>query len=137
MTTELRAETSTLNVRGPVLRAGDDDFDPARHIWNGMIDRRPALIVRAAGAADVVAAVNFARDENLSLAIRGGGHSASGTSVSDGGLMLDLSQMKGIRLDLARRTARAQAGLTWAEFDAETQAFGLATTGGVVSSTGV
>ena len=137
MTTELRTETSPLNVQGRVLRAGDTEFESARHIWNGMIDRRPALIVQAAGAADVVAAVNFARDENLPLAIRGGGHSASGTSVSDGGLMLDLSQMKGIRLDLARRTARAQAGLTWAEFDAETQAFGLATTGGVVSTTGV
>ena len=89
MTTELRAETLSLSVRGRVLRAADAEFDSARHIWNGMIDRRPALIVRAAGAADVVAAVNFARDENLPLAIRGGGHSASGTSVSDGGLMLE------------------------------------------------
>ena len=137
MTTELRAETLSLSVRGRVLRAADAEFDSARHIWNGMIDRRPALIVRAAGAADVVAAVNFARDENLPLAIRGGGHSASGTSVSDGGLMLDLSLMKEVRVNLARRTARAQAGLTWGEFDAATQAHGLATTGGVVSTTGI
>src|SRR5919204_3835710 len=102
-----------------------------------MIDRRPSLVVRCAGAADVVAAVNFARDQNLPLAVRGGGHSAAGSSVCDGGLMLDLSHMKGIRVDPARRTARAEAGLTWAEFDRETQAFGLATTGGVVSMTGI
>lgn len=137
MTTELRAETLSLSAQGRVLRSADAEFDSARHVWNGMIDRRPALIVRAAGAADVVAAVTFARDENLSLAIRGGGHSASGMSVSEGGLMLDLSLMKAIQIDPARRTARAQAGLTWGEFDAATQACGLATTGGVVSTTGI
>jgi FAD/FMN-containing dehydrogenase len=137
MAIEERVEALPLSVRGRVLRSDDDEFEAARHIWNGMIDRRPDVIVRAAGAADVVAAVTFAREENLPLAIRGGGHSASGSSVSDGGLMLDLSLMKGIRVDPARRTARAQAGLTWAEFDAETQAFGLATTGGVVSTTGI
>src|SRR5690348_3195070 len=130
MTTEQRIDASHLTVRGRVLRDGDDGFDAVRHIWNGMIDRRPSLIVRAAGAADVVSAVNFAREHSIPLAIRGGGHSASGTSVSEGGLMLDLSLMKGIRVDPARRTARAEAGLTWGEFDAETQAFGLATTGG-------
>src|SRR5579872_1024262 len=129
MTTEQRLNASQLNVRGRVLRGTDDDFDAVRHIWNGMIDRRPSLIVQAAGAGDVVSAVNFAREQNLPLAIRGGGHSAAGSSVSDGGLMLDLSQMKGVRVDPAPRIARAQAGLTWAEFDAETQAFGLATTG--------
>jgi FAD/FMN-containing dehydrogenase len=137
MTTEQRVETSALSLRGPVLRPGDEGFETARHIWNGMIDRRPRVIVRAAGAADVVAAVNFARDQNLPLAVRSGGHSAAGTSVCDDGVMLDLSLMKGIRVDPSRRTARAEAGLTWAEFDAETQAFSLATTGGVVSSTGI
>ncbi len=137
MAIEERVEALPLSVRGRVLRSGDAEFEAARHIWNGMIDRRPEIIVRAAGAADVVAAVNFARDEKLPLAIRAGGHSASGTSVPDGGLMLDLSPMKGVHVDPARRTARAQAGLTWSEFDAETQAFGLATTGGVVSTTGI
>jgi FAD/FMN-containing dehydrogenase len=102
-----------------------------------MIDRRPRMIVQPAGAADVVAAVTYAREQNLPLAVRGGGHSAAGSSVCDDGLMLDLSTMKGIRIDPARRTARAEAGMTWADFDAETQAFGLATTGGVVSSTGI
>src|SRR3954447_24610341 len=100
-----------------------------------MIDRRPDLIVHAAGAADVVAAVNLAREENVLLAVRGGGHSAAGNSVSEGGMLLDLSHMKGIRVEPGRRIARAEAGVTWAEFDAETQAFGLATTGGVVSTT--
>jgi FAD/FMN-containing dehydrogenase len=126
-----------LRVRGRLLRDGDDDFESARHIWNGMIDRRPDIIVRAASAADVVSAVNFAREEDVPLAIRGGGHSAAGSSVSAGGLTLDLSQMKGIRVDPSRRVVRAQPGLALGEFDAETQAFGLATTGGVVSTTGI
>ena len=133
----MSTEQSAPNVRGPVLHAAADGFDLARRIWNGMIDRRPGVIVQARGAADVVAAVNYARDQNLQLAVRGGGHSAAGSSVCDGGLMLDLSLMKGIRVDPARRTARAEPGLTWADFDAETQAFGLATTGGVVSTTGI
>ena len=137
MTIEQRIEALPPSLRGQVLRADDAEYDAARHIWNGMIDRRPDVIVRAAGAADVVAVVNFAREQNLPLAIRGGGHSAAGSSVSQGGVMLDLSLMKGIRVDPARGTARAEAGMTWAEFDAETQAFGLATTGGVVSSTGI
>jgi FAD/FMN-containing dehydrogenase len=102
-----------------------------------MIDRSPALIVRCAGAADVIAAVSFARDHHLALAVRGGGHSAAGSSVCDDGLMLDLSLMKAIRVDPARRTVRAEPGVTWAELDRETQAFGLATTGGVVSTTGI
>jgi len=124
-------------MRGKVLRPGDAGFDPARKVWNGMIDRTPALIARPAGAADVISAVNFARDHNLLLAVRGGGHSAAGNGVCDRGLTLDLSAMNGIRVDPARRTARAEPGLTWAEFDRETQAFGLATTGGVISTTGI
>src|SRR4051794_1597118 len=130
-------EMLTQGVRGRVLRSGDDDFDTVRTVWNGMIDRRPAVIVRCAGVADVISAINFARDHDLVLAVRGGGHSVAGSSVCDRGLMLDLSLMQGIRVDPAARTARAEPGVTWAEFDAETQAFGLATTGGVVSTTGV
>jgi hypothetical protein len=130
-------EALTTRVRGRVLRPGDDDFDTARHIWNGMIDRNPAAIVRCAGAADVVSAVNFAREHDVPLAVRGGGHSAAGSSICDGGVVVDLSPMKGIRVDPTRSIARAEAGVTWAEFDAETYAFGLATTGGVVSTTGI
>src|SRR5262249_16806879 len=133
MTTEPQVQPTAPSVRGPLLRSADDGFEIARHIWNGMIDRRPSLIVQARGAADVIAPVNFAREPTGQLAVRGGGHRAAGSCVCDDELMLDLSLMKGIRVDLARRTVRAEAGLTWAEFDAETQAFGLATTGGVVS----
>jgi FAD/FMN-containing dehydrogenase len=130
-------ETFAQSVRGQLLRRGDDGFDAARTIWNGMIDRHPDLIVHCAGAADVIGAVNYARGRQLSLAVRGGGHSAAGSSVSDGGLMIDLSAMNGIRVDPARRIVRAEPGVTWAELDHETQAFGLATTGGVVSTTGI
>jgi len=130
-------DTLAQRVRDAVLRPGDDAFEASRHIWNGMIDRRPALIVRCAGAADVVAAVNFARDHNLQLAVRGGGHSAAGSCICDDGLMIDLAPMKSVRVDPSRGTARAEPGVTWAEFDRETQAFGLATTGGVVSTTGI
>jgi FAD/FMN-containing dehydrogenase len=124
-------------LRGPVLLPGQEAYEQARHVWNGMIDNRPALVVRCAGAADVLAAVTFAREHTLPLSVRGGGHSAAGAAVAEGGLMLDLSGMKSIRVDPARRTARAEPGLTWGEFDRETQAFGLATTGGVVSTTGI
>jgi len=137
MSIEERAADLRLSAHAQMLLPGDAEFDTTRHIWNGMIDRRPDLIVRAAGAADVLATVNYAREQNLPLAIRGGGHSAAGNSVPDGGVMLDLSPMKGIQVDPARRTVRAEPGLTWAEFDAETQKYGLATTGGVVSSTGI
>jgi FAD binding domain/Berberine and berberine like len=124
-------------TRGEVLRPGATGFDAARRVWNGMIDRNPALIVRCADAADVIGAVNFARDHDLPLAVRGGGHSAAGNGVAEGGLVIDFSRMKGIRVDPSRRTVRAEPGLTWGEFDAVTQAFGLATTGGVVSTTGI
>jgi len=129
---ELRA-----SLRGQLLRAGDDGYDEARKIWNGMIDRRPALIARCAGVADVLHGVNFARTHHLLVAVRGGGHNIAGNAVCDGGLMIDLSRMKGLRVDPVRRRARAEAGLTWGEFDRETQAFGLATTGGQISTTGI
>src|SRR5580704_14666523 len=102
-----------------------------------MIDKRPALIARCVGVADVMAAVNFARVNDLRLSVRGGGHNITGNAVCDGGLMIDLSPMKGLRVDPIRRTACAQAGLTWGEYNRETQAFGLASTGGVVSTTGI
>jgi FAD/FMN-containing dehydrogenase len=125
------------HLRGRLLRPGHDGYDAARRVFNGMIDRRPALIARCAGAADVIAGVRFAREYGLSLSIRGGGHSVAGTAVCDGGLMLDLSGMQGIRVDPTRRLAQAQPGLTLGDFDRETQAFGLATTTGVVSMTGI
>jgi hypothetical protein len=124
-------------LRGTLLRPGDDGYDAARRVWNGMIDRKPALIARCAGAADVISAVNVARTRDVLVSVRGGGHGVAGYAVCDGGLMIDLSPMKGIRVDPARRTARAQPGLTWGEFDQETQAFGLATTGGFVPTTGI
>ena len=125
------------SLRGRLLRAGDAGYDEARRVWNGMIDRRPALIARCAGAADVMAAVRFARSHGILVSVRGGGHNITGNAVCDGGLMIDLSPMKGMRVDPRQRTARAEAGLTWGEFNRETQAFGLATTGGVVSTTGI
>jgi FAD/FMN-containing dehydrogenase len=124
-------------VRGPLLRPGDADFDAARKVWNGMVDRTPGLIARCAGVADVVRAVDFAREQGLSVAVRGGGHNAAGLAVCDGGLVVDLTPMKGIRVDPAGRTVRAEGGVTWGEFDRETQLFGLATTGGAVSTTGI
>ena len=125
------------SLRGRLLVPGDDGYDAARRIWNGMIDRRPALIARCAGPADVVRCVDFARMHHLVLAVRGGGHNVAGNAVCDGGLMIDLSVMKSLHVDPARRTARADAGVTWGELDRETQAFGLATTGGQVSTTGI
>jgi len=125
------------SLRGELLCSTDKGYEDARQIWNGMIDRRPALIARCAGAADVITAVNFARDNSLLVSVRGGGHNVAGLAVCNGGLMIDLSRMKGIRVDPARRTARAEPGVTWAEFDRETQAFGLATTGGFMATTGI
>ncbi len=125
------------SLRGPVLTPTDAGYDEVRGIHNGMFVRRPALIARCLGTADVIDAVRFARTHDLDLAVRGGGHSVAGKSVCEGGLMLDLSLMKGIHVDPGARTVRAQAGVTWGEFNRETQLFGLATTGGVVSTTGI
>ena len=124
-------------LRGRLLAPGDDGYDTARTLWNGMIDKRPALIVQPSGAADVADAVGFARDHELSLAVRGGGHNIAGTAVTDGGLMIDLSALKGVRVDPAARTVEVQPGCVWAEVDRETQAFGLAVPNGLVSDTGV
>ena len=125
------------SLRGTLLCPGGDGYDAARTVYNAMIDRRPALIARCAGAADVMAGVQFARAHHLLMSVRGGGHSVAGNAVCDGGLMLDLSPMQGIRVDPARRTVRVEPGLTWRDFDRETQAFGLATTGGLFSTTGI
>ena len=124
-------------LRGHLLRPDAPGYDTARRIWNAMIDRSPALIARCTGAADVVRSVNFARYKGLPLSVRGGGHNVSGNAVCDGGLMIDLSPMKGIRVQPAGLVARAEAGCTWRDFDQETQAFGLATTGGVIPTTGI
>ena len=124
-------------MRGPVLLPGDAGYDAARTIWNAMIDRRPALIARCAGPEDVVAAVDFGRRHELPVSLRGGGHNVAGSAVCDDGLMIDLSPMKGIQVDPRARTARAEAGVLWQEFDRATQAFNLATVGGVVGTTGI
>ncbi|MEI2770297.1 MAG: FAD-dependent oxidoreductase [Candidatus Competibacter sp.] len=106
-------------MRGPVLTAADPGYDTARRIWNAIIDKRPALIARCAGAADVLEAVRFAVTHEVLTSVRGGGHNVAGTAVCDGGLMIDLSLMKGIRVDPAARTVQAQPGLLWQEFDHE------------------
>jgi FAD/FMN-containing dehydrogenase len=134
---EAAVEELRASLRGELLCPSDMEYNEARKIWNGMFDRRPALIARCAGTADVMSAVNFARDNRLQVAVRGGGHSIPGHSVCDGGLVIDLSPMKAIRVDPAARMAWAQPGVKWIEFDHETQAFGLATTGGTASDTGI
>jgi len=127
----------TERLRGAVVAPGDPAYDEARSIWNGLIDRRPGLIVQCSGAADVVDAVNFAREQGLVLSIKAGGHNVAGNAVNDGGIVLDLSQMRGVTVDPATRTVRVQGGATWGDCDRETQLFGLAVPGGVVSTTGV
>jgi FAD/FMN-containing dehydrogenase len=124
-------------LRGRVITPADDGYDGARRVWNGMIDKRPGLIVMAAGVADVVAAVNLAREHDLLVAVRGGGHNVAGTAVNDGGIVIDLSMMRAVRVDPERRTVWAQGGSTWGDVDRETQPFGLAVPGGVVSQTGI
>src|SRR5580693_6736004 len=137
MLTESAVQKLREAIRGPTFRPGEPGYDAARTVPNAMIDRRPAIIARCTGAADVIECVRFAREYDVLVAVRGGGHSVAGKSVCDGGLVIDLSAMKGIRVDPFNRTARAEAGLILGEFDRETQAFGLATTLGTVSRTGI
>jgi FAD/FMN-containing dehydrogenase len=125
------------HFRGELIRRDDPPYDGARHVWNGAIDRYPALVARCTGIADVIAAVRFARERELVVAVRGGGHNVAGTAVCDDGVVIDLSPMKGMWVDPVARTARAQPGLLWGEFDHETQSFGLATPGGIVTHTGI
>lgn len=124
-------------LRGPLLLPGDAGYDAGRALWNGMIDRRPAAIVRAAGAADAVAAVRFARAQGMALSIRGGGHNVAGNALADGALLLDQSGLKGIHVDPAARTARVQPGVLWGELDRAAQVHGQAVPGGIHSLTGV
>lgn len=123
--------------RGEIVEPGDPGYDEARSVWNGMIDRRPALVARCADEADVAAAVTFAREARLLVAVRGGGHNVAGTGTCDGGIVIDLSPMRRVEVDPGSRTVRAQAGCTWADVDGATQAHGLAVPGGVVSETGI
>jgi FAD/FMN-containing dehydrogenase len=135
--TRLTVEELRTRVRGDVITPADPAYDQARRVWNAMIDKRPAAIVRPGSAVDVIAAVNFARDAGLPLAVRGGAHNVAGKATCDDGVVIDFSSMKGIRVDPAARRVRAEPGLKWFEFDRETQAFGLATTGGTVGDTGI
>jgi FAD/FMN-containing dehydrogenase len=129
---ELRAQ-----VRAPILTAGDPGYEEARTVHNGMFDRHPKAIIRAEQVADVVGAVNFARDGGFDLSVRGGGHSAPGFGTNDGGVVIDLSLMRHVHVDPQTRTARAGGGATWGDFNYATHAYGLATTGGIVSTTGI
>jgi len=130
-------ENFKASLRGELLRPDDPGYNDARKIWNGMIDKRPALIARCAGVADVIQCVNFAHANSMLVAVRGGGHNISGNAMCDGGLVIDLSRMKSVRVDPRHRTARAEPGVTWREFDHATQTFGLATTGGQISTAGI
>ena len=129
---DLRAQ-----LRGDMLVSGEDGYDAARTLWNAMIDRQPAVIAHCTGVADILDALSFARDHDLPVAVRAGGHNVAGTALCDGGLAIDLTRMKGIRVDPAARRARVAGGVTWGELDREAQVFGLATTGGVIPATGV
>src|SRR6188474_1562911 len=147
MTTTIGTGTSFLSdehvnalraaLRGELIASDHAAYDHARRVWNGNIDRRPALIARCTGVADVQRAVEFAQLCGLRVSVRGGGHSAPGYGTNDGGLVIDMSPMKGVRVDPHRRTVRAEGGVLWRELDRETQVFGLATTGGTVSNTGI
>ncbi|TIT77304.1 MAG: FAD-dependent oxidoreductase, partial [Mesorhizobium sp.] len=137
-----RASTKSAAVeidgfRGRLISAEHADYDLARAVWNGAIDRRPRLVARCTGTADTVAAVRFARDHDLEIAIRGGGHNVAGTAVCDDGIVIDLSAIRGVRVDPTNRRAWVQGGALWGDVDHETQPYGLATTGGIVSHTGV
>jgi FAD/FMN-containing dehydrogenase len=125
------------SLRGELLLPSDASYDETRKVWNGMIDKRPALIVRCAGVADVIDTVKFARDHDLLVSVHGGGHNIAGKAVCDGGLMIDLSLMRSVQVDPVKKTARVEGGVTLGDLDHETQAFGLATTTGVVTHTGM
>ena len=125
------------SLRGELIHPRHPSYDAARVVYNAMVDKRPAAIVRCKEISDIVRAIDFARSHNLIVAVRGGGHNVAGKAICDDGLVIDLSVMKGIQVDPTVSLARAEGGLTWGEFDRETQAFGLATTGGFISTTGI
>ena len=132
-----RVEALSASFAGTLLRPGDNGYEDARSVHNGLIDKRPALIARCRGTADVADAIALAREAGLEISVRGGGHNVAGRAVTEGGLMIDLADMKGIHVDPVARTIRAQGGVTWAEFNRETAIHGLATPGGTVSTTGI
>jgi FAD/FMN-containing dehydrogenase len=135
--TPLDLEPLRAELRGELISPADAGYESARSVWNGAIDRRPACVARCTGVADVAAAVRFARGRGLEIAVRGGGHNVAGTAVCDDGVVIDLSPMKAVWVDPAARVARVQGGALWGDVDRETQLHGLATTGGIVSHTGV
>ncbi|MEX2159907.1 MAG: FAD-binding oxidoreductase [Dehalococcoidia bacterium] len=137
MVTATSTEALEATVRGSIITPGHEQYDEARKVYNGMHDRKPAVIVSCVDAGDVIAAVNYAREAGGDLSVRGGSHSAPGFGTNDGGVVIDLSPMKGIRVDPRARTVRAEGGCTWGDFNHATHAFGLATTGGIVSTTGI
>ena len=134
---ETAVQDLTSRLRGTLLRPGDAGYEETRPVYNAMIDKSPALIARCVDVADVIAAVNFAREQKLTLAVRGGGHNGPGLGTCDDGLVIDLSDMKGIHVDPMARTARVEGGCTWGEVDHATHPFGLATPSGFISTTGV
>src|SRR3954454_15241019 len=130
-------EERAAEVRGDLIAPGDAAYEEARRLHNGAIERRPALIARCADVADVINAVTYARDKGMLLAVRGGGHNGAGLGGCDGGLVVDLSPMRGIRVDPQERTAHVQGGCVWGDVDHATHAFGLACPSGFISTTGV
>ena len=133
----MKTELEQLKIKGDILHPGDADYDNARKVWNGMIDRKPSLITQCTDSNDIAECVKFARKNNLVVSVKGGGHNVAGNAVSDDGLMIDLSKMKAIHIDAANKTATAEPGVILREFDAATIQLGLATTGGTVSDTGL
>jgi FAD/FMN-containing dehydrogenase len=133
----MRSGSAVAGFRGELIDAEHPEYDAARAVWNGMVDRRPRLIARCAGTADIAAAIRFARDRDLEIAVRGGGHNVAGTAVCDDGVVIDLSAMRAVLVDPAKSTAHVQGGALWSDVDRETQTHGLATTGGIVGHTGV
>src|SRR6266581_3334775 len=132
-----RMESLSARFSGALLQPGAAGYEDARKVHNGLVDKRPALIARCRGTADVVDAVALARETGLEISVRGGGHNVAGRAVTDGGLMIDLAEMKGIHVDPAAPAVRAQGGVTWGEFNRETALHGLAVTGGQISTTGI
>src|SRR5215510_3446610 len=135
--TAIRIEQLRSAVRGPIIQPGDEAYESARTVYNAMIDKRPSLIVRATDVADVIAAVNFARTNNMLTAIRGGGHNGGGLGTVNDGLVIDLSLMRGVRVDAARQTVRVAGGSVWGDVDHATYPFGLAVPSGFITTTGV
>jgi FAD/FMN-containing dehydrogenase len=133
----MKTELQQLKINGTVLQSGYAEYDNARKVWNAMIDRKPALIAQCTNADDISECVRFAKKNNMIVSVKGGGHNVAGNAVCDGGLMIDLSKMKEIKVDVANKTATAEPGVILREFDAATIANGLATTGGTVSDTGL